>query len=371
MSSRVRPLGGRLLDRLVLREMAEPFLFGIGAFTILLVAGNLLFRIADLVIQRGISLFVVVRLFLYYLPGVVVLTIPMGSLLAALLGFGRLSANVEIVALKASGISFQRILKPVVVAALIVSALSLALNETLVPLSEKAAANVLRYEVFHESPPLFRERIFLKDEKDGELRRVIYITQMRPRSGSMRDVLVQEFEKGRIVRIISAVRGEWVSGRWELSDGQVFDVPASGQVRRLFSFRRQILNLDLTPKEVESSSIDPQQMNLAELREAIARMERQGADATRLIVLFHLKLAVPWASVVLALLGAAAGSRPQRSSSSVGLGLSVVIVFAYYVVLSFCQSLGDASYLPAPVAAWIPNALFLILGGAMAKRANR
>ena len=79
----------------------------------LLVAGNLLFKIADLVIQRGVSLGVVVRLFLYYLPGVVVLTIPMGSLLAALLGFGRLSANVEIVALKAAGVAFLRIVSPV------------------------------------------------------------------------------------------------------------------------------------------------------------------------------------------------------------------------------------------------------------------
>jgi lipopolysaccharide export system permease protein len=187
----------------------------------------------------------------------------------------------------------------------------------------------------------------------------------------MRDVLVQEFEKGRLARIISAARGEWISGRWELSDGQVFEVPSGGQIRRLFSFKRQILNLDLSPRELETSATDPQQMNLLQLRRTIATLERQGSDATRLRVMFHLRLAVPWASVVLALLGASAGSRPQRSSSSVGLGLSVVIVFFYYVVLSLCQSLGDAAYLPALVSAWVPNVLFLILGGYMAKRANR
>ena len=76
------------------------------------------------------------------------------------------------------------------------------------------------------------------------------------------------------------------------------------------------------------------------------------------------------AGEMLVIVGAAAGSRPQRSSSSVGLGLSIVIVFFYYVILSFCQSLGEASYLPAVVAAWFPNLVFLVLGGFLVRRAN-
>ena len=89
------------------------FFFGIMAFTVILVAGSLLFKIADLVIQRGVSIGIVVRLFLYYLPRLVALTIPMSCLLGALLGFGKLSANSELVALKSAGLSFQRIIRPV------------------------------------------------------------------------------------------------------------------------------------------------------------------------------------------------------------------------------------------------------------------
>ena len=58
----------RLLDRFILKELSGPFFFGMVAFTIILVAGSLLFKIADLVIQRGVSVGVVIRLFLYYLP---------------------------------------------------------------------------------------------------------------------------------------------------------------------------------------------------------------------------------------------------------------------------------------------------------------
>ena len=166
----------RALDRFILGELKGPFFFGIMSFTIILIAGSLLFQIADLVIQRGVSIGVVLRLFFYYLPRLVAYTIPMSCLLAALLGFGKLSANSELVALKSAGLSFKRIIRPVIIATFFVSVAAFFVNETLVPLSERAAANVMMYEVFKESPPLFKEKIFLKEEGDGTLKRVIYIS---------------------------------------------------------------------------------------------------------------------------------------------------------------------------------------------------
>ena len=88
-----RYLKFRALDRFIFQELIGPFFFGMMAFTIIMVAGGLLFRIADLVIKNGVSLGIVIRLFLYYLPTMVAMTIPMSCLLAALLGFNKLSAN--------------------------------------------------------------------------------------------------------------------------------------------------------------------------------------------------------------------------------------------------------------------------------------
>jgi len=360
-----------VLDRFVLGQMLAPFLFGIMSFTTILVAGNLLFRLADLVIQRGVSIGVVARLFLYALPGVVVLTIPMSCLLASLLGFGNMSSNSELVALKSAGLSFGRIVRPVVYAGVVISFFAFLMNETLVPISERAAANVLRYDVFRQTPPVFKENVFIREESGGVLQRVIYIGTLRPRSGKMEDILVQEFEEGRIRRLISAPNGEWSDGAWWLENGAVFEVENGGAVRSLFSFERQMLNLSMRPSEIESKSSNPSQMSLRELYGTIVNASRQGNDTGKLRMLMHLRIAVPWASVVLVLVGAAVGSRPQRSSSSMGLGLSVIIVFAYYVVMSLCQSLGEANFIPGVIAAWIPNASFLVIGFVLTRRANR
>ena len=78
----------RALDRFILNELKAPFFFGLVAFTIILVAGGLLFQMAELIIQQGVSIGIVIRLFIYYMPRLVVFTIPMSCLLAALLGFG-------------------------------------------------------------------------------------------------------------------------------------------------------------------------------------------------------------------------------------------------------------------------------------------
>ncbi|MDR1943910.1 MAG: LptF/LptG family permease [Synergistaceae bacterium] len=365
------PIKIPILDRFVLGQMLAPFLFGIMSFTVILVAGNLLFKLADLVIQRGVSLGIVTRLFLYSLPAVIVLTIPMSCLLASLLGFGGMSANSEIVALKSAGVSFGRIVRPLVVAGAVISVAAFAMNETVVPLSERAAANVLRYEVFRSVPPVFRENVFIRDESEGVLRRVLYIRTVRPGTGEMSDILVQEFEGGKINRLITAPRGNWIDGSWWLYDGNVFEVRPDNSVAMLFSFEKQRLNLAITPHNMDANSSDPSAMSLRELYATIANASLQGNDTGKLRMLLHLRIAVPWASVVLILVGASVGSRPQRSSSSIGLGLAVIIVFSYYVIMSLFKSLGEAGFIPVIPAAWAPNASFLIVGSILARRANR
>jgi len=361
---------GRILDRYVLHELAGSFLFGVMSFTVIMVAGDLLFDIADLIIEKGVSLWVVARLFVYKLPSVVTLTLPMACLLSTLLSFGKLSANSELIALKASGVAFQRIIRPVLVAAFVIGALALIFNETVVPLANIAADNIMRYEVARNKPTFLKERIFLRDESGGRLNRVIYINVLRPRVGTMSNILVQEFEDGRLSRITTAKDGIWDNGQWLLHDGEVFDVDKEGRVSSLYKFKDQKISLNLNPSEVAKASRDPEDMGIFELAEHIKLLRIQGANTLPLKVMYHLRLAIPWATVVLALVGSALGVRPQRTGAGVGFGLSIIIVFAYYVVMSICRALGQAGTMLPMIAAWLPNITFLIFGAFLARRVN-
>ena len=245
--------------------------------------------------------------------------IPMSCLLAALLGFNKLSANSELVALKSSGISFTRIIKPVIIMAFFVSIGAFFVNETLVPVSERAAANVMAYEVFKQSPPVFKEKVFLKEETGGALKRVIYVNRLDIKDGKMSDVIVQEFEKGQLSRLVSAEKGEWIDGSWWLEEGKVFEITKDNDVSLLFTFDKQALQLNLNPEEAARTARTPDEMTLNELFREINMMKQKGMDVSKIVMILNLRFSVPWACLVLAIVGAAVGSRPQRSSSGMGL----------------------------------------------------
>lgn len=361
---------GLILDKYIIKELAGSFFFGVMSFTVIMVAGDLLFDIADLIIEKGVSLWVVTRLFVYKLPSVITLTLPMACLLSTLLSFGRLSANSELIALKASGVAFQRIIRPVLIVAFIVGSVALLFNETVVPLANRAADNIMRYEVAKQRPSLLKERIFLREESKGRLNRVIYINVLKPRLGIMSEILIQEFEQGHLRKITTAEKGIWENGEWILQNGEVYDVDVGGKVSTLYKFKNQRISLQLNPGQVARASRDPEEMGLIELSAHISLLRSQGANLLPLKVMYHLRLAIPWATLVLALVGSALGVRPQRTGPGVGFGLSIIIVFAYYVVMSMCRALGQAGSLPPFIAAWLPNITFLFFGAFLARRVN-
>src|SRR5438552_3556818 len=102
-----------ILDRYIFRELASPFVFGIAIFTILFMATGPIFDMARLVIQDGVPALSVLEYALVRLPAFIAYTLPMSVLLATLVAFGRLSVDHEMIAMKAGGISFYRIIFPV------------------------------------------------------------------------------------------------------------------------------------------------------------------------------------------------------------------------------------------------------------------
>ena len=238
------------------------------------------------------------RLFLYRLPEVVAMTFPMSSLLSALLGMTGLAAGSELIALKSLGIPFSRVLRPIVAASFLVSVGTLAFNETVVPFTSIAADRLLKYEVMKNQATALQEKVFLRDESGGELHRVLYVNQLDTRRGIMKDVMVHEFEDGRLARTSVAQQGVWRDGQWWIEDGRVYDVNREGDINLLFRFERQRLALNLSPEQIQRSTRRPVDMSAHELWAYIRQASMVGTDLSRLWVMFHLKLAVPWACVI-------------------------------------------------------------------------
>lgn len=359
----------RLLDRYVLKELLYPFIFGIAAFSSIFIASTMLFKITQYITQYGASLATIGRLFLYSLPEIVNYTFPMSMLLAALMAFGKLSGSSEIVAMKASGVSYYRIVAPVLIVGFVVSMFSVIWAEKVVPAAKYEYSNILNYEIKHRTKPTSQEHIVIKTFK-GDTNRITYANKFDEKEGKMTGITIEEFHNGNIARIQTAREGYWENGTWRIVDGVVFSLNEQQGVQSSVKFDEQIIPLDIEPRQISWEQKDPEEMTIRELREYIGILERQHQPTNKQWCEIFMRISIPLASFFFAMIGAALGTQKQRTSSSIGLGISIIVIFIYYAVMTFTTGLGKGGVMPPLLACMLPNILCLIIGTYLMKKKN-
>lgn len=344
----------KIIDRYIVKELIDPFIFGLLSFSLILSASMVLFELVRAVVVQGMPLLAAGQLFLYRLPQVMVYIFPMATLLAALLSFGRLSKDSEIIAFKASGISFVRIMIPVVILGILISLVTLSFYEIVVPEANKASKNLL-LKVQAKREPRIQQNVFVPEMADGVLKRVFYARTIK---GDLMDgVIVSEFTDGKLSQIINAKTATWLSDKntWQFNQGTIYLLNEEGEYKHLIKFENQFVAIKFTPADFSTGDKSPDDMNIRDLGQYIKLKEKMGVKVTEYKIQLQMKTAIPFACLVFVILGAPLGLSPKRSASSVGLGISILIIFFYYVLMFASISIGQLELVPPVVAAWLPN----------------
>ncbi len=359
----------RILDRYVLKELLYPFVFGVAAFSSIFIAATMLFKITQYITQYGAPLETVARLFVYNLPEIINYTFPMSMLLAALMAFGKLSGSSEIVAMKAGGISYYRIVAPVLAVGFAVSMFSVVWAEKVVPASRLEAARILDYEIKNNTRPTTQEHILIKNIS-GNVQRITYAGKFDEAKGKMTDITIQELRQGKISRIQTAKEGYWEKGSWRIVNGVIYSLDEKEGVQSSAKFKEEIIPLAFTPKQISWEQKEPEEMTIRELREYISVLELQKKPTARQWCEIYMRISIPLASFFFAMIGAALGTQKQRTSSSIGLGISIIVIFIYYAVMTFTTGLGKGGVMNPLLACTAPNIICLIIGGYLLKKKN-
>lgn len=349
----------KIIDRYIIKELFDPFLFGLGAFTAILSASMILFDLVRAVVVRGMPILTAAQVFIYRIPGTAVYIFPMATLLAALLAFAKLSSQSEIIAFKAGGISLYRIMLPVLVFGLAVSFVTLLFYEVVTPQANLAATNLMLETQAHKSPKI-QKNVLIPEIENDTLKRMYFAGKLK--GDLMEDVVVEEFTDGKLSQIINAKTAQWDKDKstWMFKDGIIYLLSDTGEYKHLIKFKEQYMAIKYNPADFYMGERKPEEMNMSELSRYIKLQQKMGEDTVDLKIQLFLKGAVPFSCLVFVLLGAPLGLSPQRSSSSIGLGLSVLIVFFYYFLTFVTMAIGELRLLSPLMAAWLPN---LITGG--------
>jgi lipopolysaccharide export system permease protein len=363
----------RTLDRYLFSQVTGPFLFGVAAFTTLFVGGELV-NLASLV-SSGAPVGSAVRILLLKLPQIMIWTFPMAVLMGTLLGLSRLSSTCELVAMRAGGVSFGRMMAPVLALGAMVVALTLGMNEEFVPWANGEIQRVMIEEVSGGELPRVTKNVMLRDFEGDRLTRFVYATDFDRETATMRNVAMLEWRDGEPFRQTTADALVWEADGWYFQDGKtyLFEGPEGrGQVTEVvFRGGKQRVALKERPEDIPKAQKSPETMTMAELRRQMALLGQAHDRYKEFSVQYYLRFATPLVSLVFAWVGVPLGIQHHRRAASVGFGLAVIIIFAYYVVMTVSTALGQGGTLPPAVAAFAPTVLLALAGLVLVLRARK
>ncbi len=356
----------RIIRDYILKEFFDSFILSIIVFTFVLLVGNVI-RLADLVINKGVEIFSVIKLFLFLVPWLLSFTLPIAALTGVILTFGRFSTDGELIAMKASGVSLYRISFPVVMLGIIFSFTAFLLNDQVSTNSSYASRKVIKEIGMHNPTAYLEEGTFIR----GFENYIIFIYEIR--GNKLKNIRIYQPQEGKPTRTVIAERGELNTipakniVELKLFNG-TSEEPSPTEPDSFYklNFKTYFMTLDLT-KIFKREKIDKKtrEMSVAELRQQIAKYIEQKIDPLPLYVEIYKKINMSIASFVLVLIGIPLGIRAHRSEKSIGFGISLMLFALYWGTFLGGVALALQGAVSPFLGVSLPNIVFFILGTIM------
>ena len=373
-----------LIDRWLLGQLLPPMLFAIGAFTAVSLSVGIMFDLVRKIVEFGLPFEIALKVLFLKLPGFLVLSFPMSMLLATLLAYGKLSSNSELLALKSLGVANRRIIYPALLLSIFMTLLTFTFNDSLVPMSNRVAENTMRTSLgkaisSEEGKHIMFSRYGSQVNKSNKvsdsnenLTHIFYAKYFR--NNFMEEVTLIDFSRIGMEQILKAEKGEFDQNKnlWIFYDGRLTITQDSGDIS-FIDFNEYKYPLGEGPRELAKVPSDANDMTVRQAikAESLYRQAGNNKEARRMRVRIQEKFTLPAACIVFGLIGSSFGVRSiSRSSKSQGFGLSVLMIFGYYLLSFFSSSLGVKGILNPILAAWAPVILSISLSIFLLRRAS-
>ena len=341
------------LDRYFLREWIKVFGITVLGFPLVVIVFDVTDRLG-MYLGRGLSRGTVALSYVFSLPETIFLVLPAAVLFATVFTVGAASRHSEVTAAKAGGISFHRLVRPLLLASGAAFLGGVVLSEV-APVATTKRLELLGEKALRATASRYN---FVYRADEGW---VYAIRSLEIAPQTMRDVILEREGSGAAYPTISvaAPLAQYDSaGRWTL---------ANGTLRYLLSTDREIAfrfdSLRLTalrerPADLLAEPKAPEEMRYAELGRYIDALARSGTDHKKLRVKQALKIAVPFTCIVIALFGAPLAMTNPRAGGAFGVAIALGTTVVFLIAVQLSQAIGAGGLLPPRIAAWLPNVVF-------------
>ena len=378
----------------------------VGVFTFVLLLANVLKEILALLVNRHISLLLAGEAIALLIPFVLVFALPMGMLTAALLVFGRFSADNELTAARASGVSLVALISPILLMSVVFSGVCAVVNMHVAPHCRIAYKKLLFDFTTRQAGLLIPEKTFIKDFPNF----IVYAGEVN--GTNLQDVVVYNLNDDKVESYIRASEGHfevdparqmvrvYLNDAWTIS---VKDVEVQGESRPVEAHADQIVHVFTNnPTAGKRDRLRLTDMTFVQLRAQLAELERQlgrsepkpvpakpgpakpGAQARArdleekredltlpIRVQLNRQVAFSFACIGFTLVGIPLGIRAHRRETTFGIAMALLLVLGYYAFFILAEAMDTRPEWMPHILLWLPNFLFQAIGGVLLWRANR
>lgn len=354
-----------LLDSYVLSEFAGPFFFGYFAY-FLFWAFNIFFLAAKELIQNNAPFFLILRFIIFRIPQSIPMAFAFASLVATLLGIGRLVADNEINAIRTSGVSLWRLSVAPFAVGLCAFLLSWSMNEFIAPKSVDLSTRTFYQIIYHTASLPIDTQFFRKDPDTGN---VFFVTQVAPDEKTMEGV--QIFKPGR-----NGYWNETIQAKTAVVQGATLVLKQA--VITFYNVQGYVTSQTTTPEFriglplgesaaqfLSTANSDAFTMNSKQLAAQVNALQAQGVGGEalgNLEINLADKLAFPFAAFVAVLIALPLAIRFGKKGRMMGITVSIVAFFVYYIMVDAAAAFGSTGRINPYLASWLPNAVFGLAG---------
>ncbi|MBI4978690.1 MAG: LptF/LptG family permease [Spirochaetes bacterium] len=361
----------RIISRYVIAEAIGPFFVGLFFFTFIFFA-EALNRVIRQVVERGAPFTQALELFLYMMPFNLAITLPMGVLMGSLMAYGRLSGDSEIVAMKASGLSIVSIYKPIAIFGVVFFAFMLFFNDVILP-EGNYRYRAMFYYVLNMKPSVAVEERRFMALPDTTQR----ISASKISGNIMSNVTIYDESSPTKRVVITATKGEWVNNKQNaqlinlhLENGMLQETETDNPRNATYTpFKDLTINLsrnivDVITEHHRSDLESPSWV----IKKRMVEGKKHGMSRGELNehnIEYQKRFSLAFACLIFTLLGGPLGTVSRRSGKGVGFGISIAIIFIYYIFMVLGQMLGRSGVLPAALGMWVPNIVLGVTGAVL------
>lgn len=352
-----------ILNRYILKEISVPFVLSLAILTATALLSKAV-KLIELMVTQGVGGSFIFWFMASVAPTFLIYTLPISFLIGVLVAFTRLSSDSEVTAIKASGLGLRAMLRPVMLFALFVYALTLGVTLFLFPwgnLNMKAL-------IFDASKDRFVSGLEEKTFYDRFKGIVLYVDKINARTGEMEGIFISERSDKEESNVFFATSGvfspatERYTVYLKLDDGAIHRKTSDGRTYHIAGFNSYTLELGLAGQPGAAGEKHQRELYLGELMDRVKAAEARGQDPAPHLIDLHKRFALPASVFVFALLGLPLGIQKIRAARFTGFSIALGVVLVYYVLSTAFEAVGESGAMNAIAAVWASDVIFLGAG---------